>query len=109
MANAGEADDFRESIAQALQILVVEILDLPPLPESHPQIKYLDAVFKQCLPGSDEGLRRAQQLKLLLTSDFRESLIRPGVVGGQLDVVAWCRGVAELLVPGRIHTLPRHR
>ena len=109
MGGAGEADAFRESIAQALQILVVEILNLPPLPESHPQNIYLDVLLKQCLPGSDEGLRRAGQLKLLLTSDVRESLIRPRVVGGQLDVVAWSRGVAELLVPGRIRTFPRHR
>ena len=109
MDSAGLLQDFVMCIAQALQMKVLEILNLPPLPETHPQNVYLDALLKQCLPGTDEGVRRADKLKELLTSDVRESVIRLRVVGGDLDVQAWSLRVAELLVPSCIRLFPRHR
>lgn len=109
MGNAGETTDFRDCIAQVLESSITAVLDAYPFPSSSEGNIYLAACLRATLPGTDQGLQRAKELSMLLTSDIRESAIVLRVPGGQLDRAVWARRVADLLLPAGIKVFPRHR
>ena len=109
MKQCGAAADLRECLVLTLLDPEPNVVDADPLPPTHPQNVYLGLCLRQVLPGTDDGLRRAEELKRELTSDIRDSRITLRVPGGNVDTTAWARRVAALLLPSAIPVFPRQR
>ena len=109
MKQGGAAADLRECLVLTLLDPEPNVVDAGPFPPTQSQNVHLGICLRQVLPGTDEGLRRAEELKRELTSDIRDSRITLRVPGGNVDTTAWARRVAALLLPSAIPVFPRQR
>ena len=109
MKFAGAVEGFTMCVAAVL-LDNASVVDAAPPDASSEERRYLDALLRLCLPCTDIGRERCQELLDLLTSDVREVKIHLRVVGADagFDLRAWAERVAGLLV-GPFQIFPRHR
>ena len=110
MDPAGAVRDLRDCIVEVLLESLLPIVDGDRFPDGHKSVLYLRGVLHLCLACTDAGLRRAQALQSLLTSDVRELLIQLRVPSGakNINIRAWATSVSRQLLSTSISMFARH-
>jgi len=116
MKQSGQARSMRRCIADTLFHGVDNVIDAPPLEPHHESRIFLDGLLCLCLPNSECGRSRHEQLMEELSGDVRQDAIVlrvPGSGADGFDLTTWLRGwaarVARLLLPCAISVFPNHR
>ena len=116
MKQSGQARSMRRCIADTLFHGVDNVIDAPPLEPHHESRIFLDGLLCLCLPNSECGRSRHEQLMEEFSGDVRQDAIVlrvPGSGADGFDLTTWLRGwaarVARLLLPCAISVFPNHR
>ena len=111
MDAAGAVASFRQCCVDTLVESMLPPIDAPRYGPDHESVIYLRDLLHLCIPFSDQGMKRANRLMSMLTSDIREPVIQLRILGGvaNVGVKTWAWNNALKLLPRSIGLFPRHR